>query len=97
MHLKAPHQIRGTPCPANTIVSQNNDGCSTLGALPGMQSMDPEYLLQNALALTLITLLLLSTGNVLIKLVFVGYTLVAAAFRYVAVGVLLLVLLVVFS
>lgn len=56
----------------------------------------PEFFLQNALALALLALLGLSFGRILFKLVFVGYALVAAAFRYTIVAILIIVLFAIF-
>lgn len=57
----------------------------------------PEFFLQNVLAVGLITLLGLSVGSVLLKLAFVTYALLAAAFRYTVVAFLIIVLFALFT
>lgn len=58
---------------------------------------DPEFVVENLLALALVALAALALGNVVLKLLIVCYSLVAAAVRYTAVGLLLAVLLVCFQ
>ena len=50
-------------------------------------------MLQNVLALALLALVVASLGNILLKLLFVAYSLVSVALRYTAVGLFLAVLL----
>lgn len=57
----------------------------------------PEFLFQNALAAVLLATLALSVGNILFKLVVVAFALVSTAFRYSAVGLLVIFLLALFS
>ena len=57
----------------------------------------PEFAFQNALASVLLAALALSVGNVLLKLGVVAFALVSTAFRYTAVGFLVLFLLALFS
>ena len=57
------------------------------------QGRDPEFLVQNALALVLIALVALSVGNILLKLAIVAYSLVAAGVRYTVIGIFLGLLL----
>ena len=54
---------------------------------------DPEFVVENVLALVLVGLAALAVGNILLKLLIVCYSLVAAAVRYTAVGLFLAVLL----
>lgn len=55
---------------------------------------DPEFVIENVLALVLIGLAALALGNVLLKLVIVAYSLISAAVRYTVVGVMLIAVLV---
>ena len=58
---------------------------------------NPEYYLQNGLALALIALLGLSFGNILLKLIFVAYALLSAAFRYTVISLFIIVLFALFT
>jgi hypothetical protein len=57
----------------------------------------PEYGFQNALAAVLLGALVLASANILLKLGFVAAALIAAAFRYTALALLVVVLLAIFS
>jgi len=56
-----------------------------------------EFAFQNALAAGLLVALAMSIGNVLLKLIVVAFALVSTAFRYTAVGFLVLFILALFS
>jgi hypothetical protein len=57
----------------------------------------PEFAAQNVLAAVLLAASALAAGSVTLKLVLVGAALAAAAFRYIAIGLLLLAALAIFS
>lgn len=52
---------------------------------------DPEFVIENLLALVLIGLAALAVGNILLKLIIVACSLVSAAVRYTAIGIFLAV------
>ncbi len=54
---------------------------------------DPEFVVENLLALVLIGLCSLAAANIAFKLLFVSYALLAAGVRYTVIGLLLAVLL----
>ena len=57
---------------------------------------DPEFVIENVLALVLVGLAALALGNILLKLAIVAYSLVSAAVRYTIVGMFLAALLILF-
>lgn len=63
-------------------------------AAPSQAQGDPEFVIENVLALVLIGLAALALGNILLKLVIVAYSLVSAAVRYTVVGMFLIAVLV---
>lgn len=57
----------------------------------------PEFVVQNILAIAFIALLGLSFSNILIKLLFVTYALLSAAFRYTIVAILVIIIFALFT
>jgi hypothetical protein len=87
--------------PYTSDAEDEADEAETAVLLPPDQSGSggggPEFAAQNVLAVVLLGAAVLACGGVLLKLVAVGVALASAAFRYVAVGLILLVLLALFS
>lgn len=65
--------------------------------LPPDGEGSPQFAFQNALAAALLAAIVLSVGNILLKLAVVAFALISAAFRYTAIGFLVIFILALFS
>ncbi|PRW33294.1 hypothetical protein C2E21_7914 [Chlorella sorokiniana] len=78
-------------------MEEETDSDEDLDLFPEEAQGDPEFIIENVLALVLIGLGALALGNVLLKLVIVAYSLVSAAVRYTIIGMFLAAMLIGFQ